>query len=104
MLLKKIAKDYLRAIDKLNIFHKKFQKLWFIENKPHGFDVQDIGIGGLKQRLQSCYNRLNDFCKGKIDIIEELEENLLEQCFDNLRDDGGLVFNNWANNSSINSL
>ena len=34
-------------------------KEWFCENKPFGFEVQDLRIGGLKARVETCKNRLN---------------------------------------------
>ena len=54
-----------------------FKKLWVKDNKPHGFDVQDLRLGGLKMRLNSCMERLSDLLDGKIDKIDELEEELL---------------------------
>ena len=47
------------------------------ENKPHGFDVQDLRIGGLLYRTESCRQRLLDFADGKLTRIEELDEPLL---------------------------
>ena len=61
-------------MEKLNTFHKVYQKFWFSENKPHGFDIQDVRFGGLLKRLESCKNRLIDYCDGKTDSIPELEE------------------------------
>ncbi|MDD7393469.1 MAG: beta-N-acetylhexosaminidase, partial [Eubacteriales bacterium] len=51
---------------------------WYAENKGQGFDVQDIRIGGLKQRLAHCEKMLRDFADGKIEKIDELEEPLLD--------------------------
>lgn len=75
--LKILIENYQEAIDKLDEFYLKFKALWFKENKPHGFDVQDIRLGGLKMRLISCKDRLIDFMNGKIDKIDELDEELL---------------------------
>lgn len=73
-LLKIAENDYTAVIDKLNTFHKVYQAFWFSENKPHGFDIQDVRLGGLLKRLESCKNRLIDYCGGKTDSIPELEE------------------------------
>ncbi len=73
-LLEIAEKDYTTAMEKLNTFHKVYQKFWFSENKPHGFDIQDVRFGGLLKRLESCKNRLIDYCGGKTDSIPELEE------------------------------
>ena len=75
--LKILIENYQEVIDRLDEFYLKFKALWFKENKPHGFDVQDIRLGGLKQRLISCKDRLISFVNGEIDKIDELEEELL---------------------------
>ena len=49
------------------------------ENKPFGFEVHEIRIGGVLLRLKSCRQRIIDFCNGKIHSIDELEETLLPQ-------------------------
>ena len=72
------ADDCKTLIRKLSSFHKSYQKRWFKENKPHGFDVQDIRIGGLMIRVRSCVERLQELYDGKIDKIEELEEKQLD--------------------------
>lgn len=73
------ATRYPLAIEKLEAFHAAFQTEWFRENKPHGFDVQDVRLGGAIQRLKSCQARLLDYLAGKIDRIEELEDSQLEK-------------------------
>lgn len=73
-----LIKDYDGAIRKLNKFIDSFRNTWFIENKPHGFDVQEIRLGGLLLRLKSCKLRLQNYIAGNISIIEELEEELLD--------------------------
>lgn len=77
--LKELALDYESAIEAVQDFHKVYENTWFTENKPHGFDIQDIRLGGLIQRLKSCKNRLCLFCEGKIQSIPELEEQSLSE-------------------------
>lgn len=77
--LKEIIKDYKALIVTLEEFHSLFQKLWFKENKPHGFDIQDIRLGGLIQRIKSCKNRLELYVNGVIKEIEELDEPVLDE-------------------------
>ena len=77
--LKAIAEnDYNAAVNKLRVFHKAFRKFWFFENKPHGFDVQDIRLGGLIMRLESCRDRLLEYCANTDAKIPELSEPVLE--------------------------
>ena len=76
--LRSLISDYQMAVEKLEIFYKKYKTQWFTENKPYGFDVQDIRIGGLLTRIRSCQERLQHLYDGEIDVIEELEEQPLD--------------------------
>lgn len=51
---------------------------WFRTNKPFGWEVLDIRYGGLLARVGTAISRLNDYISGKIDVIEELQENRFE--------------------------
>jgi len=61
----------------LDDFIEAFRKQWYIENKTFGFSVQEIRLGALKERLKSVALRLADYADGKIDRIEELEQEVL---------------------------
>jgi hypothetical protein len=98
-------KDYTAAIKKINLFYEKFKTQWMTENKPHGFDVQDLRIGGLLLRLDSVKKRLIDFADGKIAAIPELDEEQLDFVT------GGREFgkrpiqhNRWDSNSTANVM
>ena len=69
---------YPEAIRRLQIFYKAFKGIWMAEKKPFGFDVQDIRFGGLRQRLESCAERLIDYIDGRIDSIPELDEPVMK--------------------------
>ena len=72
--LRRLAnEDYVKARKLIDPFAKAFERQWFRENKTCGFDVQDIRLGAVERRLDSCRRRLLDYCDGKIDRIEELE-------------------------------
>ena len=75
--LAEVIRRYDRTIRYVDDFTRAFRAQWFAENKPHGFDVQDIRLGGLKERLRSCRDRLKDYAEGRVDAIPELEEELL---------------------------
>ena len=47
------------------------------ENKGYGFEIHSARLGGLCQRIESCAKRLLSYANGKIDKIEELEEDIL---------------------------
>lgn len=72
--LDNIITDYKKMIKLAKRFYKSFRTQWLIENKPHGFDVQDIRLGGLIYRMESCLDRLCEYRDGKITSIPELEE------------------------------
>lgn len=77
--LRMIAKeDYAQSIERVRKFHDIYQEWWMSENKPQGFELQDIRIGGLICRLESCQKRILEYCEGKADSIPELEEPILE--------------------------
>ena len=76
-LLRLANEDYTAVIKRAEVFHRAFKKLWFKENKPHGFEIHDIRLGGLIKRIESCKERILDFVKGKITSIPELDEELL---------------------------
>ena len=75
--LKLIVKDYEKAIRYTQDFINYFRTMWFIDSKPHGFDVQDWRLGGVIQRLKANKQRLIDYIEGKVTKIDELEEELV---------------------------
>ena len=91
-----VIADYKKMIKLTKEFYKAFQNQWFIENKPHGFDIQDIRLGALVGRMQSCLDRLCDYRDGKVADIPELEEKILPIT------DTIISYNHWRNNVSTN--
>ena len=101
----KLIEKYGKLIVLIENLYAEFKKQWFIDNKPHGFDVQDIRFGGLIQRVKSCKDRLNDFYLGNIDEIPELEQELLD--FNNKTTEFSqktVVLNDWKTNVTVNIL
>ena len=62
---------------KINKFYKVFREQWMYENKSFGFEVQDYRIGGLIKRIENDIEVIMEYCQGKIDKIDQLEETLL---------------------------
>lgn len=93
--LKEIINEYDIFYERLKEFYEMHQARWFKENKPHGFDVQDIRLGGLLQRVMSCRKRLLQLVDGKIKEIPELEEAVFEE---------RNGFNSWGEIVTPNSL
>lgn len=75
--LKPIVKDYEKTIRYTQDFINYFRKMWFTDSKPHGFDVQDLRLGGVIQRLKANRRRLIEYIDGKVSTIDELEEELV---------------------------
>ncbi len=90
--------EYAELEKRIKAFHLAFEKQWFTENKPCGFDMQDSRIGALLMRTSSCRRRLIDYATGKIDSIPELEEEILD-----FRPKGAVVgYNSYAGIFSSN--
>ncbi len=105
---KKALKECVKEIDvaskKLQAFYKAFCYQWNKENKPHGFDIQDIRLGGLMQRFKHCKQILNDYISGKIDSILELEEKLIDYPNENQTKKGSIAYNSWMKVASVNCM
>ncbi len=96
--LNTVIADYKKMIKLTEAFYKSFRSQWYIENKPHGFDIQDIRIGGLIGRMKSCFDRLCDYRDGRISSIPELEETIVpysDQIFE---------FNSWESSFTCNVI
>lgn len=76
--LRTVIKDYEAVEEKLEVFYRAYCKQWHIENKGFGFEVQDMRLGGLKQRVRHCKERLMAYVAGEVEKIEELEEKRLD--------------------------
>ena len=77
--LKRLAEhEYVEVAKRLRLFAKAFEKQWMTDNKPHGFDIQHMRLGGLLFRTDACRQRILDYVNDKIDRIDELDEELLQ--------------------------
>ena len=98
-IIKQICGELDITIARVDEFYKTFRALWYRENKPFGFEVQEARIGGLKQRLASCKERLEDYINEKIDRIEELEKDILPY-----REKATLYFNIYRQLISVSEI
>lgn len=92
-------------IKKLGVFYDALDCYWHKLYKPYGFEVTDIRLGALIQRLKQVKKRLGDYLDGKTDSVPELEETLLD------RNGGGEIYENkpildngWASIVSLNLI
>lgn len=100
--MEELLSDYRKTLEKIEQFYEVYKRQWFAENKPHGFDVQDIRLGGLSRRIQSCLDRLEDLYQGRIQVIEELEEEQLDIRGEHGVPGEALSFNSWSMNVTAN--
>ena len=58
-------------------YHEKVRAQWAFENKPFGYEVLDIRLAGVEQRLKSAEWTLQRYLCGEISSIPELEQEQL---------------------------
>lgn len=95
-------KVYPELIKRIENFHNAMYNRWNDENKPQGFEVQDIRIGGLLQRVKTCKRRLDEFLQsGK--PVGELDEEILPFKH-SAADDEHMIYYGWNNYVTVNTL
>ena len=97
-------KNLCVAIKKLKLLIKFYREQWLKENKPHGFEVQEIRLGGLLERLKGCKIRLKDYLHGKINGIDELEEQLLAEVVGRVKQNNRCDEYSYMSIASVNSF
>ena len=90
------------VINDINSFYDAFKNQWYTENKTYGFEIQDMRLGGLIQRLKNVKDTLLKFCNGEIKEIAELNEECLPLSDNPLTDN--INYNNWAETISANII
>ncbi|WP_331000798.1 hypothetical protein [Radiobacillus kanasensis] len=70
-------KEIPTIIKRVEDLRKAHRKQWLHMHKPFGWEVIDIRYGGLLTRLDTAIYRLNDYIEGRVESIEELEEERL---------------------------
>lgn len=63
---------------KQEALRKAHCKVWMLYNKPFGWEVLDIRYGGIVARMTTVVDRLSDYLEGRLDHLEELEEDKLK--------------------------
>lgn len=76
--LRTIAEETLPSvIEHLDRFRDAVEECWMAEKKRSGFDVLDIRLGGVRARAKSAIRQIQEYLAGRLDSIEELEEDRL---------------------------
>lgn len=90
-----LVKKIENATNYVKEFYQAYKKQWYIENKSSGFEVSDIRIGGLIQRLMHIQEMVQDYIDGKIDKIEELEEARMSLQIGKSANEVSVVYNDY---------
>ncbi len=93
---------YRDCIKRVRVFYRTLEEYWMHDKKPFGFEIQDLRLGGLANRLDHCARLLSDYCRGKTDVIPELEEPPVE-AYD-AGQPGAFYLCNWKGAVSANVL
>ena len=96
--------DYEEIERRLKQFYAAFTYQWEAEAKPHGFEKQDLRIGGLIARLSHCRKILAEYAEGKKDRIESLEEDILTPLSEKTPASTPIRYNNWLYTANNNEL
>lgn len=75
------------AMKRLDMLRARWRDLWFSTNKPMGWEILDIRLGGVRARLESTKGRLESYLGGQCDRLEELEEERLPFALQNTEGD-----------------
>ena len=101
--LSALAKE---CADAVNEVRKAWRAQWDAVNKPFGFEVLDIRLGGVTERLLRAAERLEALVSGETDVLEELEQ---ERLLLDHRENPGfrtipLWDNEWAKIATANTI
>ncbi len=77
---KELAQMALEMKKDTEAFTDAWRTLWHAYNKPFGFELLDIRMGGVISRLSTAAQRMQDFADGKLEDIEELSCEKLPFC------------------------
>ena len=69
-----LASEMPDTIRSVNNLRRLWRKLWESTNKPNGFEVLEIRLGGVAARLETAMDKMNAFARGEIDDIPELTD------------------------------
>lgn len=92
------------AINAIQDFYKSFKYQWAKENKSFGFEISDIRLGGLMLRLAHLKEIINDYVNGKIEKIEELEEERRSFQREKTPNEVSIMYNNYRETVTTGGL
>ncbi|MFD1386234.1 beta-N-acetylhexosaminidase [Oceanobacillus oncorhynchi subsp. oncorhynchi] len=76
--LQEIARQVIPEVTgRVKELHAAHRRQWLSLNKPFGWEVIDIRYGGLLQRLDTARLRIEEYVRGDLEAIDELEQKRL---------------------------
>lgn len=69
-----LARECEGIVEKLYAFKDAYRTAWMSYNKPFGYEVHDIRLGGVIARFETARARITAYLAGEVERIEELEE------------------------------
>jgi hypothetical protein len=93
-----------KSMERLDYFYEVYTEQWMEENKPFGFEIQDLRMGGLSRRVKHCRDRLQAYVDGKLMHIEELEAPVLDIQGEQNVCGEALLYTGWTSIVSANVL
>ena len=79
-----LCEDVPAIVDAVHALRVSWRKLWEKTNKPNGFEVIEVRLGGVAARFSTAGEKMRAFATGEVDTIPEL----LEECLPLSRYDG----------------
>ena len=65
------------TVEALNTLRVVWRKLWESTNKPNGFEIIEVRMGGIAARMSTAGEKMRAFALGEAETIPELEEEAL---------------------------
>ncbi|HIT34849.1 MAG TPA: beta-N-acetylhexosaminidase [Candidatus Faecousia intestinigallinarum] len=72
-----LAEDLTATVEAVDTLRVLWRKLWESTNKPNGFEIIEVRLGGVCARLQTAQEKMRAFAGGQVDDIPELTEKTL---------------------------
>ncbi len=72
-----LAEDIPATVEAIHALRILWRKLWESTNKPNGFEIIEVRLGGLAARMSTAGEKMAAFARGEVDTIPELMEEAL---------------------------
>jgi len=99
------TKVYPLVSKRIEDFYQALRVQYYKENKSNGFEIEDIRFGGIVKRLENCSRIILEYCDGKLDRIEELDQKVVDYLTgEDEHVKGAFTENGYCDESSVLTL